>query len=366
MGPQPAWLESALYAISTIELDMAEQAEDTAGSAKGGRHRPIFHIGAHKTATNWFQKRFYPHVAGYRYVHRRLVRATLLGRSPLAFDAAAARRALGLDDGSPAIICEEDLSGVLHNGGLLSNYIAKEIASQLHSIAPGAQIVLFVREQASLAASCYHQYVREGGTGSVRRYLFPEDYIHLDTIRPLKVPRFDFSAFEFDRLVAHYDSLFGKENVHVFAFEEFARVPQEFLSRFCEALEIDLPEGLDLSPLNSSYRAGLIPIARTMNLFTRRSVAEKTVILHLPGWYPVRKVILESFNRIPVFGRPPPSEKLLGSEISRWIRDHFAASNRCLQTRMGIDLSELGYSTRNASDTVVLPRRPRLLRWLKF
>src|SRR5438094_3185299 len=153
--------------------------------------RPIFHVGVHKTATSWFQKFFYPRVEGHRYINRRVVRGALLGKSPLAFDAAEARRQLGLDAGPPAIVCEEDLSGILHNGGLLSNYVAKEIASQIAAIAPDSRIVLFVRSQPAMAASCYQQYLREGGTASIRRYLFPEEYLFLGTVRPLKVPRFD-------------------------------------------------------------------------------------------------------------------------------------------------------------------------------
>jgi hypothetical protein len=92
--------------------------------ARTKRPQPIFHVGLHKTGTTWFQKRFYPNVPGYRLVNRRLVRSTLLGTSPLAFDAVAARQALGVDEGDTAIVCEEDLSGILHNGGLLNSRVA--------------------------------------------------------------------------------------------------------------------------------------------------------------------------------------------------------------------------------------------------
>lgn len=329
------------------------------------RRPPIFHVGLHKTGTTWFQKRFYPHVPGYRFVDRRVVRRTLLGKSPLAFDAAWARSKLGLDREPPAIVCEEDLSGVLHNGGLLTNYVAKEIANQLHAIAPEAKVVIFVRNQTSMAASLYQQYLREGGTASAHHYLFPEDYRHLGRVRPLKVPRFDFSAFEYDRLIAHYDSLFGQDRVFAFAYEQFARDADGFLGEFCRKLDIAMPPTGDERRLNSSYRAGLIPLARFVNLFTNRGVADKTTIVHVPYWYPARKFALEKLNRLPLFGRAPPPEKLLGRSTVRWIRQRFIDSNRRLQERLGLDLAGLGYAIDPAQGQAERPARSRLTAWTR-
>lgn len=326
---------------------------------------PIFHVGLHKTGTTWFQKRFYPQVPGYRFVERRVVRGALLTKSPLAFDASLAREELGLDHGLPAIICEEDLSGVLHNGGLLTNYLAKEIANQLHAIAPDARVVIFVRNQTSMAASLYQQYLREGGTASAHHYLFPEDYRHLGRIRPLKVPRFDFSAFEYDRLIAHYDSLFGRERVFAFAYEQFARDADGFLRDFCRKLDIAMPPIVDAQRLNSSYRAGLIPVARFANLFTRRAVADKTTVVHVPYWYAARKFALEKLNRLPLFGRAPSPESLLGRSTASWIRQRFVDSNRRLQERLGVDLAQLGYGTEPPPRPVERPARSRLIAWTR-
>jgi hypothetical protein len=329
------------------------------------RPAPVFHVGLHKTGTTWFQKRFYPNVPGYRFVNRRLVRSTLLGTSPLAFDAAAARKALGLDDGEPAIICEEDLSGILHNGGLLTNYVAKEMANQLHAIAPEAKIVIFVREQAAMAASWYQQYLREGGTASVRHYLFPEDYLFLGKARPLKVPRFDFSAFDYDLLVAHYDSLFGRNQVFVFAYEQFAHEPEAFIGEFCRRLELPLSGGLDQRPLNSSYRAALVPVARLLNLFSRREVADKTTLVHIPFSFKAREYALETLNRLPLFGPIRSPEAMLGRDTVEWIRQRFAATNRALQERMGIDLAELGYAIEPPARAATRPRRSALFKWTR-
>lgn len=325
--------------------------------------RPIVHVGLHKTGTTWFQKKFYPRVSGYRFIPRELVRRTLLAESPLAFDAAEARARLQIDGDEPAIICEEDLSGVLHNG-LLSLYAAKEMANQLAAIAPDAGIVLFVRSQTSLAASSYHQYLREGGTGSVHAYLFPEDYHHPGDVRPLKVPRFDFRQFEFDRLVAHYDALFGRENVFVFALEQFRKEPEKFLEDFCAKLEIERPPDIANERLNPSFRRGLLPVARAMNRFTRRSVIDKSAIAHIPYWYQARKKLLKWANRRSVFGRAPSAEQLLGQRTFRWIQQRFRDSNLALERRMGVDLHGLGYFGEDGAE-IKRPERARVLQHLK-
>lgn len=327
--------------------------------------RPIVHIGVHKTATSWFQQHYYPFVRSHRQVDRIAVRRAFLAPTAFGFDAAAARRALALDDAGalPALICEEDLSGVLHNGGLTSALIAKEVGVRLAAAIPDAQIVIFVREQASLAAACYQQYLREGGTYGPRRYLFPADYRHLTRERPFKTPRFEVSQFAHAGLVGWYDALFGRENVHVFAYEAFARDRSRFLDAYRAAL------GLEVAPLppsprvNASYGRWLMPVARALNLLTARSVADKRTLVHVPYWYPVRKRILDGLAGVPVLGRPPSPAELFGGEAVAWMRGTFAADNARLAARMGVDLAGLGYAL--AAPPAPRPERPRLLAALR-
>src|SRR3546814_17860626 len=78
--------------------------------------QPISHIGFHKTATSWFQKSFYGASTSHRLVDRILVRKTFLGGTAFDYDPAWARAELGFKSGErPPLICDEDLSGFLHN-----------------------------------------------------------------------------------------------------------------------------------------------------------------------------------------------------------------------------------------------------------
>jgi hypothetical protein len=62
----------------------------------------VIHIGYHKTASTWFQKRFYPQVRSYLYVARRRVQEACLHDTAFHFDPARARLVLAVAGGGRA------------------------------------------------------------------------------------------------------------------------------------------------------------------------------------------------------------------------------------------------------------------------
>jgi hypothetical protein len=329
--------------------------------------RPIVHIGYHKTATTWFQRSVYPHALSHRWVPRARVQAALLEPSGMAFDAARARALLMEgDDGRPPILCEENLSGYIHNGGL-HGFLPPAVAERIGAVLPDAQIVIFVRSQAEMIAACYTQYVRGGGTHSIHRYLFPSLYLRGAYAQPFKVPRFSFDHFEYDRLVARYDALFGRENVHLFPYEDL-RDQAAMLARIEAALELRLDrDRIAFDRPNASWSGALLPAARVLNHFTARTVEDKSRVLHIPGFYVVRAGALIGLSRI--FRRRGPP--LLGRRLQRWIENRFAASNERLRAlRPGLlpdDLYPSGGA--DAGPPPAAPERPPLhalfvMRWL--
>jgi hypothetical protein len=325
--------------------------------------RPIVHIGFHKTATSWFQAAVYPHAVSHSYVGRRAVRDTLLGGTAFEFDAATARTALGAGEQRPPLICEEDLSGTLHIG-LASGYVAKGVAERIAAALPEAQIVIFVRAQPTAALSWYIQYLREGGTASASAYLFPETHRHIGHGRPFMVPRFDFSQIDYRGLIEIYDALFGRDNVHVYAYEAFAADRRGTIDRMCGELGLELGAvDFDTRPRNDSYRRVLLPFVRVANLLTSRGAPGKRALIHLPYWYAGRKELLKQVNRFGLLGRRPTPEGLLGRQTLDWIAQRFAANNRWLAERMSLDLRPLGYPLDPPAVPVDPPAPPRWWRW---
>lgn len=327
---------------------------------------PIVHIGFHKTATSWFQTSVYPKVTSHRLIDRDLVRGTFMDCDAFDFDPVGARDRLELDATLlPPLICEEELSGILHIGAA-STYIAKEVAHRLHATMPDARIIIVVRSQLDAAASWYMQYLKEGGTASARRYFFPDEYIYPGRLMLFKTARFDFSQLDYSGLIKAYDELFGRDKVHVFAFEDLSRDGLRVVAEMQQRIGFTLRlEEVSTARVNTSYQRGLIPIARALNLFSGRSVANKRTILHLPYWYRTRKFILERLNAIPIFGRAPTAPELIDHTTVTWIRHRFAASNRWLAERMNRDLAELGYWLTPLKEPAPAPTRSRLLRWTR-
>lgn len=326
---------------------------------------PIIHIGYPKTASTWFQKAFYPHLKSPRYVGRQALKAELANWNALDFDPAELRRRVGLGAGEPGLISEEGLCGYLHNGGV-GGMVTKVIAEQLKQAYPDARIVLFIRSQPSILVAAYAQYVRSGGTRSARRYLFPKDYLIGPDASTYKQPRFDIDFFRYSRVVELYERLFGRENVHLFLFEQFVSGGMEFL-RDCAAtlgLEIDW-DAISVDRNLKSYSLGLIRAARIMNLFTARSVSDKASLVHIPGWYDARRSVLERINASGLVGRSPALERLVGKQTAQWLCDYYVPDNQRLMQSRALPLAEYGYPT-ESSGTGDRERPSRLRSLLRY
>ncbi|HUD92486.1 sulfotransferase [Sphingobium sp.] len=293
----------------------------------------IVHIGYHKTGTTWFQHVFYPAVRNRNYLPRRTTRAAFLAPGALHFDPAEARHILG-QDRNRAILCEENLTGGLHNGGL-AGALSKDVAHRLHAALPDADIVIFVRDPVSAIGAAWLQYVKGGGTFGLNRYLFGRD--RLSPVAPERdeAPGFRLEHFDYHRLIAHYDMLFGPDSVHVFRYEDFRTDPRGFASAFAArfGLEIDLSQ-LDFDTRNPSLSRSLLWLARGMNLFTRRAVADKSWLIHIPGWYRLSRRLLRRANASGRFGRSLRTDDLMDGRLAARLRAHYAPSEAMLAARL--------------------------------
>jgi hypothetical protein len=325
--------------------------------------RAIVHIGYHKTATTWFQARFYPVVKNARYIPRDIVRQAFLEDTAFKFDPGRARDALEIAAGEKVTICEEGLSGYLHTGGL-AGYLSKEMAQRIKTVLPDADIVIFVRSQPSIIAASYSQYVKGGGTHSIRRYLFAEDYLRGARGEIAKSPRFTFDHFEYWPLIAHYQELFGEDRVHVFPYEALRSDPKKFLADYSRrlGLEVDL-DAVEMSSSNRSYGLPTLWVVRFLNLFTNRTVIDKQYIFHIPYWYGLVRGVGEFLNRIPGFNWRPGVDVFLGKRLHDWILHRYCKHNARLEALTGLSLAQYGYPLDTPADQAPRPVNTKLTSW---
>ncbi|MGC6330126.1 sulfotransferase [Rhizorhabdus sp. FW153] len=294
---------------------------------------PLFHIGYHKTATTWFQRALYPHVRNRRYVPQAQVRHALITPNALHFDPAIARQIVSSEGGIP-ICCEENLTGGLHSGGL-AGCQSKDIAHRIHASFPDAHIVIFVRDQVDAIAAAYVQYVKGGGTHGVDRYLFGAARLGPRAPERDEIPRFQFEHFAYDRLIAQYDALFGEARVHVYRYEHFRADRRAFMAHFARHHDLDIAlDKVDFSVANPGLSVRLLRAMRVANRFTRRAVADKSHLVHLPGWYKLSRRAMRQIAASGWNGRSAKASDILPTSLIQSIRHRFRASNAWLDERM--------------------------------
>lgn len=300
----------------------------------------IVHIGYHKTATTWLQKSVFPRTSSHDFLPRKVVQQAFLAAPGLHFDADEARHLLGIEGRNrPLLLSEENLSGYLHNGGL-HGFLAPEVARRIKAALPEAHIVIFIRNQFDICRASYAQYVSGGGTWGPRRYFDTARTMRGALTRPWKAPMFELEHFEFDRLVAHYDNLFGRERVHVYPYEAL-RDPAALLTRLATetglVLDGDTASG---GKANASLGAGALMLLRGVNLFTRQSVVNKDWLIDLPGGQGLRHAAKWLLARAPGLNRKSAQ---LPRAVRERIAAHYPQSNQRLMALRDLPLADLGY-----------------------
>lgn len=293
----------------------------------------VIHVGYPKTATTWFQEVFYPQVKNYVYVSREDIVNNILDVNAFEFDPIEARKYFDEKYGKKIIICEERIIADLRNKGVLM----KENALRIKSVFPEAKIVIFIRNQLEQMASKYSQYIKAGGSYRINRYLFREKN------QDFRIEEI-FSAFLYDRVIHYYLSLFGKNNVFVYLYEDFASSSQKVIDTMVSEFRFDIDSNLDTRSVNARLRWSILYLLRFINCFTRKRRIFKYYLIHIPYLFEVSRVVFLYLNKFKIFGRPMNTIKILGKKNSRFIIDYYKKSNRLLIEKYGLTkIKDYGY-----------------------
>lgn len=301
----------------------------------------LLHIGLHKTGTSWLQEVVIPDsgnrlsAVGARFEPRR----DIVWPHPYHFNAAALRakydpmvaevEARGLIP----VISDERLSGNPLSGG----FDTRLLVDRLADLFPQARVLLVLREQRSMLASIYDQYVRTGGGCAIERFLDPGS-------RGV-TPWFRAEYLMFDRLVAHLHDRFGREQVLVLPYERLLADPEGFQRAiFAFAGDADAQPAPAEARVNAGRAAVHLAIQRRLNPFTVRDDTNAYSPLAIPrlAW-PLRRLTGAVAWRAPeTLNRG--IERRMRSAIAAFCAGRFEASNRATSELTGLDLKGLGYA----------------------
>ena len=302
----------------------------------------LLHIGYHKTGTASLQNFVFPTKAGAGFslvAGGKRIRPAFVEVNPYEFDPDAARAGFepGIREAESRdlvpVLSAERLSGNPHFGG----YDSKLIADRLAAAFPDARVLVAIREQAGMLISLYKQYVKRGGAASFRQYVAGPPGAG-------QVPRFRLDFLEYHRLVAHYQSLFGGENVLVLPYEILRTRPEAFLDRIGAFVGAPASEA-DLRWKNASLSALSLSLKRHANRWVVRSAFNPAPPLAVDE---SNKDLLRLCDALDA--RVP--DALRSRQERRWRRfaeaevggDRYARSNALTVGLTGLDLRALGYT----------------------
>ena len=305
--------------------------------SQSSQQQTLLHIGFHKTATNFYQKKLYPKVANYRYIEQSQVNSLFFSNA-FEFDEGKVSSFFENHD-LPLIICHEELSGNIHTGGL-NGFLSSAVAQRLRIVFSKAKVVIFVRNQLDMIEASYKQYVKGGGTYSIDKYLSPSST--LETYYPL----FHWQHFNYLPIVELYRELFGVENVFVFPYEEMRDDPKSFLQRYVATLGLAVDLGgiaLDdkVNPSPNGFETRLL---RFGNLFSSQGTF-KYYLMNVPKFrnavYSFVKHL--SYHRSKRFAPQPASASFLSESLREEIIDYYGRANSSLQQLLDEELEAHGY-----------------------
>jgi hypothetical protein len=297
----------------------------------------LLHVGYHKCASTFLQRAVFAahpsiHLARSDAINRAL---NSLAGGHIGLDAAAVQStirdhlaAAAGRDSTAIVISHEQLSGDMYTG-----HNAKYLADACRAILAPDQVLVLFRNPYDYLYSAWSQYVREGGTLSLRHFLGRSSSPALDKQQTI------FDKLRYDAYLDYLSALFGADNVHFLPYEDLREHGAETVAAICRIAGVDdgFVPSFAQRPQKSLGYAGN-NAKRLINLFceTRHnSFPLQPVRAPLHGR--IRRWI-ERFDR----SADPPRARLQAL-VPEPVQAALRESNRRLAELIGRDLAALGY-----------------------
>ena len=302
---------------------------------------PRLHIGLHRTGSTWIQKSVFNGEDGRPplavkdriQLNDRIVTPRDENFNPVRVREWLMEQTKGIEH--PIVLSSERFSGNPHSGW----FDSIRNLDRLHAILPDARVVLVVREQRSFIQSLWLQYIRIGGTATLRQYL------QAPSAGDYRAPVFDPEFLKFHHLVESLDQRFGPEHVLVLPYELLKEDPHRYLQLIGNHGGFDLVPPGQITPRYASLRHIDAHVRRWTNRLFNQSTLHRSPLL--PSKFAAKTG--DSLGRIAgrIAGRGIDSRlkvatrRLIEKQSFDW--EGMAESNRTLSMRMNMDLVRYGY-----------------------
>lgn len=284
---------------------------------------PLIHIGFPKTATTWFQESLFPHVTNITLIEKDVINRNIIKPNAFDFDKKnAANNFKPKEKNYRIVLSSERLVGTF-NRGWLNGFQPKELANRLKTLFPTATIAVFIRKQEDAIASAYQQYLKNGGTFGINKYLRSSNFF-----------LFSLDHLRYFEIINYYCELFGRDNIKIYLFEDFKINPMEFSKNFASENQLDcLWEKISFTPKNESPPKLAIPIIKFTNRFYYRGYPFKQYFFPIPH----SREFAIWLSQSSLLGKKATKEQILGKDNLANIADYYRESNNNLINKLGIE-----------------------------
>ena len=310
-----------------------------------GSSKVIFHVGYHKTASSLLQKNFFSNehhgfISGAtnrnEIVEAFVAPAPLQGVSQQKLNNLQ-QKVRNISGDKTIVFSHERLAGYPASGGFDQEIIAR----RMKECFPEAQIIMVIREQKDMIKSMYLQYISDGGSLSLHKYLSGVDR------KLYRKPQFIFEYYDYLAALRMYQKYFGFDNVLCLPYEMLKYSPGTFLNaitKFCDIDEVSDAAVDDVvsSRVNPNRSYVELSIRRFANKLFRTQLSDygfqilsnaqltvgfKRISKYFPKW-----IFLTQYQ-----------DGKMKAIISEKVGDRYARSNIELSELIGFDLDSYGY-----------------------
>jgi hypothetical protein len=304
---------------------------------------PLIHIGYHKTGSTWLQERIFADrgLGFVRPANPLPIDEAFVAIDPFSFDPARARAVLddvlreAASSNAVPVLSHERLSGDIETGGVDSQPIADRLAATF----PDAKVLIVIREQREMLLSIHKTELTFGTYRIARRW-------RDRTITERRSAGPTLTYFEYDRLIAYYQRLFGPDDVLVLASEMLQRDALGFASEVTKFVGLPAPTSVSTDRANAALPALVLELNRWFNKLVRALGLGDT---RFEGPIEERLAkrgqlkVLRALAKITPRALSRPVEARWRAEVEATIGDRYRRSNQRTQELTGLDLGALGY-----------------------
>ncbi len=265
----------------------------------------------------------------YRYKEYKPILDALIASDDSYFDESKAReifdsRFANLNDDKTCIYSNEDI---------MTNSFPSVGASRLAHFAPGAEVVMVIRNQLTVWPSWYANhgaYLKNVPRRYWRRHINFSEWLEYCFMFPTVTP---VEAMNYNRFYQIFRKVYPKNTLHVLLYEELCQNPKSYYSKWAEILNIPVEDILKLLDGVSERRRS-----------SGRKVIYERWIDKLPFGNCLSEIIFRMMPFVPkLINQGPPAVIDLPDEWIEKIKEQYRDGNAALAQTTGIDLKKYGY-----------------------